>query len=65
MRKFSVTTPDRLTIAASEWGNPAGQEVLFLHGYMQSSLSWIRQLNDPRLAGKFHMIAYELRGHVA
>ncbi len=65
MRKFSVTTPDRLTIAASEWGNPAGQEVLFLHGYMQSSLSWIRQLNDPRLAGEFRMIAYDLRGHGA
>jgi non-heme chloroperoxidase len=65
MRKFSVTTPDQLTIAASEWGNPAGQEILFLHGYMQSSLSWLRQLNDPGLADEFRMIAYDLRGHGA
>ncbi|HSV00965.1 MAG TPA: alpha/beta hydrolase, partial [Roseiarcus sp.] len=65
MRKFSVTTPDRLTIAAGEWGNPDGQEILFLHGYMQSSLSWLRQLSDPALADKFRMIAYDLRGHGA
>ncbi len=65
MRKFSVTTPDQLTIAASEWGNPAGQEILFLHGYMQSSMSWLRQLSDPVLADEFRMIAYDLRGHGA
>jgi non-heme chloroperoxidase len=65
MRMFTVTTPDGLAIAARECGNPEGREILFLHGYMQSSLSWVRQLTDPKLAAEFRMIAYDLRGHGA
>jgi non-heme chloroperoxidase len=63
MRAISIMTPDRLTIAASEWGNPQGAEIVFMHGYMQCSLSWRRQLTDPGLAAEFRMIAYDLRGH--
>jgi pimeloyl-ACP methyl ester carboxylesterase len=63
VRKISVTTPDGLTIAGGEWGNPAGPEIVFLHGYMQCSLSWRRQLADPLLTAEFRMIAYDLRGH--
>ena len=63
MRKIEVTTPDGLTIAAGEWGNPHGPEIVFLHGYMQCSLSWLRQLTDRELASEFRMIAYDLRGH--
>ncbi|HEX9168693.1 MAG TPA: alpha/beta hydrolase [Roseiarcus sp.] len=65
MRKISATTPDGLVIAASEWGNPTGAEIVFMHGYMQCSLSWRRQLADPGLAAEFRMIAYDLRGHGA
>ncbi len=65
MRSFTVATPDGVSIAASEWGNPDGPEVLFIHGFSQCSLAWMRQLNDPALAAKFRMVAYDLRGHGA
>jgi non-heme chloroperoxidase len=57
-----VKTPDGLTIAAQEWGNPNGPEILFIHGYSQSYLSWMRQV-DSDLAKDFHIVTYDLRGH--
>jgi pimeloyl-ACP methyl ester carboxylesterase len=38
---------------------------VFIHGYSQCSLSWLRQLTDDKLAREFRMIAYDLRGHGA
>ena len=60
-----VATPDGLTIAAGEWGNPSGPEIVFIHGFSQCSLSWERQLTDSGLGDEFRMIAYDLRGHGA
>jgi pimeloyl-ACP methyl ester carboxylesterase len=65
MRSLEVRTPDGLAIAASEWGNPSGAEIVFIHGLSQCSLSWMRQLSDAELARDFRMIAYDLRGHGA
>jgi pimeloyl-ACP methyl ester carboxylesterase len=59
---ISVKTPDGLTIAAQEWGNPNGPEILFIHGFSQSYLSWMRQV-DSDLAKEFHIVTYDLRGH--
>ena len=61
-KPISVTTPDGLTISAQEWGNPSGPEILFIHGYAQSHLSWMRQV-DSDLAKEFRIITYDLRGH--
>ena len=58
----SVKTPDGLTISAQDWGNPNGPEILFIHGFSQSSLSWIKQVTSD-LAKEFHMVTYDLRGH--
>src|SRR5712672_3774211 len=55
-------TPDGLTISAQEWGNPAGPEILFIHGFSQSHLSWMRQV-DSDLAKEFRIVTYDLRGH--
>jgi non-heme chloroperoxidase len=63
MKAISVTTPDGLAIAAGEWGNPSGAEIVFIHGFSQSALSWSRQLTDSTLAAEFRMVAYDLRGH--
>jgi non-heme chloroperoxidase len=57
-----VRTPDGVTIAAQEWGNPAGSEILFIHGFSQASLSWQRQVESD-LAGEFRLVTYDLRGH--
>src|ERR1700761_5517533 len=61
-KPITVKTPDGLTIAAQEWGNPSGPEILFIHGYSQSYLSWSRQ-TDSDLAKEFHIVTYDLRGH--
>jgi pimeloyl-ACP methyl ester carboxylesterase len=61
-KPFVVTTPDGVTIAAQEWGNASGHEILFIHGFSQASLSWQRQVESD-LAKEFRMITYDLRGH--
>ena len=45
-KPLSVKTPDGLTISAQEWGNPPGPEILLIHGFSQSYLSWMRQVNE-------------------
>jgi non-heme chloroperoxidase len=61
-KPLTVTTPDGLTIAAQEWGNPNGPGIVFIHGFSQSNLSWMRQTNSD-LAKDFHIVTYDLRGH--
>src|SRR5882757_6125117 len=61
-KPISVKTPDGLTISAQEWGNPAGPEILFIHGFSQSHMSWMRQV-DSDLAKEFRIVTYDLRGH--
>jgi non-heme chloroperoxidase len=61
-KPISVKTPDGLTISAQEWGNPSGPEILFIHGFSQSHLSWMRQV-DSDLAKEFRIVTYDLRGH--
>jgi len=61
-KPLAVTTPDGLTISAQEWGNPNGPGIVFIHGFSQSNLSWMRQTNSD-LAKDFHIVTYDLRGH--
>ena len=58
-----MKTPDGLTISAQVWGNPKGPEILFVHGFSQSHLSWIKQVTNSDLAKEFRMVTYDLRGH--
>jgi non-heme chloroperoxidase len=62
-KAVSVKTPDGLTISAQDWGNPNGPEILFIHGFSQSHLSWIKQVTNSDLVKEFHMVTYDLRGH--
>jgi len=61
-KPISVKTPDGLTISAQEWGNPQGPEILLIHGFAQSHMSWLRQTNSD-LAKEFRIVTYDLRGH--
>ena len=56
--------PDGVRIAVYEWGDPAGPEILFIHGLSQSAAAWKAQMASGELA-RFRMIAYDLRGHGA
>jgi len=58
----AVKTPDGLTIRAQVWGNASGPEILFIHGFSQSYLSWEKQTGSD-LTKTFHMVTYDLRGH--
>jgi non-heme chloroperoxidase len=51
-------------IAVYEYGDPNGPEILLVHGFSQSHLSWSKQYNSPMMQ-KFRMVAIDLRGHGA
>ncbi|MCF3935098.1 alpha/beta hydrolase [Acuticoccus sp. M5D2P5] len=51
-----------LEIFTVEAGNPDGPDILFIHGWAQSSDSWAAQMRGP-LAARYHMVAMDLRGH--
>jgi non-heme chloroperoxidase len=59
-----LTTPDGVSIAVSEWGNPSGPELLFIHGVGQSHLSFVRQMGGD-LSRDHRIIAFDTRGHGA
>jgi non-heme chloroperoxidase len=61
-KPLNVTTPDGLTISAQEYGNPNGPGIVFIHGFSQSHLSWMRQTGSD-LTKEFHIVTYDLRGH--
>jgi non-heme chloroperoxidase len=58
----TVKSADGVTLAVQEWGNPSGPEILFIHGFSQSSLSWARQVKSD-LAKEFRIVTFDLRGH--
>jgi non-heme chloroperoxidase len=61
-KSLTVRAPDGVSISAQEWGNPAGPEIVFIHGFSQASMSWSRQY-DSDLAKEFRIVTYDLRGH--
>jgi non-heme chloroperoxidase len=62
-RSFKVRTPDGLLLAAQDWRRPTcGRDVLLIHGYSQSHLSWLKQVSGP-LASEFRLVSYDIRGH--
>lgn len=61
-KAFFVTTADGVEIAVQEWGDPHGQEIVFIHGFSLSHLCWSQQVTGA-LAKEFRIITYDLRGH--
>ena len=47
---------------AREWGNPEGPPIVFIHGWSQSDLCWLKQVHGD-LARRFRMVTFDLRGH--
>jgi non-heme chloroperoxidase len=45
-----------------EGGDPRGAPLLFIHGWAQSHLCWVRQF-ESGLAEEFRLVAIDLRGH--
>lgn len=48
-------------LAALEWGDPAAPPLVVLHGH--ADLAWSLAPLSAALAGRFHVVALDLRGH--
>ena len=57
-----VVSSDGVRLCVRSRGSAGNPAILFLHGYNQSHLSWTKQFEGD-LAGRFHLIAFDLRGH--
>jgi pimeloyl-ACP methyl ester carboxylesterase len=49
-------------LLVAQAGNPDAPGILFIHGMAQSHLAFHRQFEDPGLTGRFHLVAFDLRG---
>jgi non-heme chloroperoxidase len=65
-RQVRVTTPDGVAISAQDHAVDARpsdrRDVLFIHGFCQSSLSWLNQVTGP-LRQRHRLVTYDMRGH--
>lgn len=62
MRNHTITGGGGLPLHASEWGDTTKPALMFIHGWSQSYLSWVRQF-EADLARTHHVVAIDLRGH--
>lgn len=60
----TVAGGDGVPLSVAQTGNPDGPDILFIHGFSQSYLSW-RQQFESDLADSFHLTLFDLRGHGA
>jgi pimeloyl-ACP methyl ester carboxylesterase len=57
-----VAAPDGVKLATYEWGNPAGPEIVLIHGFAQAHLCFAPQF-ESELARDFRIVAFDHRGH--
>lgn len=62
LRLSRVRSADGVELAVTETGNFDASAIVFIHGLGFSREIWHRQL-EGRLASRFHLVAYDLRGH--
>ena len=62
MRTHTVRGGGGLQLHVREWGRAEGPPILFLHGWSQNHLCWVRQY-ESALADEFRLVACDLRGH--
>ncbi len=60
-RDLTITT-ERLEIASIEWGNPEGEPVIAIHGWMDNAASFTRLAQTMNLSA-IRFIAIDLPGH--
>lgn len=60
--RSDVRAPDGTRLTVHEWGDPAGPEVVLVHGFAQSHLCFAPQIQSE-LARRCRLVAFDLRGH--
>jgi non-heme chloroperoxidase len=63
-RPIEVMAPDGVPIAAQSWGDLSKPAIVFVHGFGQCHLSFLKQVRGA-LARSFHLVTFDLRGHGA
>lgn len=53
---------DGIRLYYKDTGNTDAPAVLFIHGWSQTHAIWIKQFSSE-LAGEFHLVSFDLRGH--
>jgi pimeloyl-ACP methyl ester carboxylesterase len=62
MKTHMVNGSGAVKIHVREWGSARGIPLLFIHGWSQSHLCWVRQYESD-LQDEFRVVAIDLRGH--
>jgi pimeloyl-ACP methyl ester carboxylesterase len=62
MKTHTVKGGGGLRLHVREWGRADGRPILFIHGWSQNHLCWVKQY-ESALADEFRLVAYDLRGH--
>jgi pimeloyl-ACP methyl ester carboxylesterase len=62
MQTHTIRGGGGLRLHVREWGRPDGPPILFIHGWSQNHLCWMKQYQSP-LADEFRLVAFDLRGH--
>jgi len=62
VRTHSVRGGGGLRLHVREWGAVGAPPILFIHGWSQNHLCWMKQY-ESALAEEFRLVAYDLRGH--
>jgi len=52
-----------IELAVYEYGNPDGETIVLVHGWPDTHHLWLNVI--PLLADRFHLVAYDTRGHGA
>lgn len=60
----TITGGNGVPLSVGRGGNPDGPDILFIHGFSQSYLSWDMQFNSE-LADTYSLTVFDLRGHGA
>lgn len=62
MQTQGITGAGGINLNVHETGPAKGKPILFIHGFSQCGLAWIKQLNSE-LAQEFRLVAMDVRGH--
>ena len=62
MKTHTVRGGGGLRLHVREWGKADGPPILFVHGWSQNHLCWVKQY-ESALADEFRLVACDLRGH--
>jgi pimeloyl-ACP methyl ester carboxylesterase len=62
MKIHTIEGGGGLCLHVREWGKPDGPPIVFIHGWSQNHLCWVKQY-ESALADEFRLVAYDLRGH--